>query len=218
MAISFFSQLILKKYFRHVEGNHVIKTLRRFIFPTGILVEHFSFLLCDLSRKSSLGWEEELLLLSWIPSRKPKEKPVWETPVNICRQKLLLLPFKETPCKVSNDLSFLLGQAALTQNSKGGTEHFRCLKASRAQSLPWPLQNLQSGQIVRSSQGKGSFKKWCFISGIISFAVTSLGRHTSVYLLRDITNTAFCLYAPLSSLSLLSKLKYVLVYTTISEY
>lgn len=64
MAISFFSQLILKKYFRHVEGNHVIKTLRRFIFPIGILVEHFSFLLCDLSRKSSLGGEEELLLLS----------------------------------------------------------------------------------------------------------------------------------------------------------
>lgn len=151
-----------------------LKHSRDLYFLLGILVEYFSFLLCDLSRKSSLGGEGDLLLSSWIPSRKPKEKPAWEMPVNICRQKLLLLSFKETPCKVSNDLSFLLGQAALTQNSKGGTEHFRCLKASRAQSLPWPLQNLQSGQIVRSSEGKGSLKKWCFISGIISFAVTSL--------------------------------------------
>lgn len=45
-----------------------------------------------------------------------------------------------------------------------------------------------------------------------------VGRHTSVYLLRDITNNAFCLYAALSSLPLLSRLKYVLVYITISEY
>lgn len=112
-----------------------LKHCRDLYFLPGILVEHFNFLLCDLSRKKHSWGRRGSVGFILNTLQKTTCLGDWEMPLNICRWKPLLLSFKETPCKVSNGLSFLLGQAALTQNSKGGTEHFSCLKASRAQSL-----------------------------------------------------------------------------------
>lgn len=174
-----------------------LKHRKDLYFLLGILVEYFNFLLCDLSRKSTLG-ETECL---WVWSRIPYKGRLPGRCQWISSGKVTAAVIQRDMSHSNNGPSFLLGQAALTQNNKGGTEHFRCLMASRAGSLRWPLPNLQSGQIVRIGEGKGTFWKGYFISRTISFAVTSL----------------ICspLGVVLFSSPLLSKLKYVLEYIII---